>query len=164
MAAFPVEVIFFENLSFVEQVEFFRRTDILVSGHGAQLTGVPFLKSDEHDGRCKQVLELFPYDYVCPSFFGSLVVGTGMSHSYVYYDDGLRPATSAEMEDPNDPPYVRPPARVRPLKKVHPSEFQMSNDVWGRVTARGSNFCPRRDDMVDYLSELIFDWYRCHGC
>ena len=64
MARLPVDVIFFEHLSSVEQVEFFWRTDIVLSGHAAQLTGIPFMKTANMTGHCKQVLELFPFDYV----------------------------------------------------------------------------------------------------
>lgn len=159
---YPVEVIFFEGLSFAEQVEFFWRTDIVVSGHGAQLTGLPFLKVDNSVGRCRQVLELYSYEYIIPYYFGSLVVGTGMSHSYVYYDDGLRPERS---EDPGTgKPLDRPPLRVRPLLTVVPWKRINAAQKQDRDMNRRSKFCPRRDDMVDYLSELIFDWYRCHGC
>ena len=102
VARLLVEVIFFEHLSFVEQVEFFR-TDIVLSGHGAQLTGIPFMKTANVTGHCRQVLELSPFDYVLPYPFGLLTVGSGMSHSYVYNDDSLR-QESPTLTPPSDPP------------------------------------------------------------
>lgn len=164
VARLPVEVIFFEHLSFVEQVEFFRRTDIVLSGHGAQLTGIPFMKTDEVTGHCKQVLELFPFDYVLPYDFGSLTVGSGMSHSYVYYDDSLRQESPDRTKDPNSHSALRPPVRARPLSTVYPWETKTGKTPEGRRTSRSSHFCPRRDDLVDYVTQLIFEWYRCQGC
>lgn len=50
-----VLVEYFEGLSFVEQVSFFRSIDILIAAHGAQLTGVAFMNAP-----CSHLVELFP--------------------------------------------------------------------------------------------------------
>ena len=73
---------YFEQKSFSEQVLFFQNVDILIAPHGAQLTGLPFL-----NGRCSQLLELFPKEYAIPSFFGSLALQSHSSYSYLYLSD-----------------------------------------------------------------------------
>ena len=50
-----IPVKYFEKADFEEQVSFFRSTDILISPHGAQLTGIAFMNAP-----CSHVLELFP--------------------------------------------------------------------------------------------------------
>lgn len=50
-----VPVQYFEGLSFPQQVSFFRSVDIMISPHGAQLTGLPFMNAP-----CAHVVELFP--------------------------------------------------------------------------------------------------------
>lgn len=74
----PVEIVYFENKTFFEQVEFMMQTDILVSPHGAQLTSINFMSS------CGGVFEVFPPGYWFPNFFGPLAATSGLSHGYVY--------------------------------------------------------------------------------
>ena len=50
-----VDVKYFEEADFQEQVTWFRSVDILISPHGAQLTGVAFMNAP-----CGHVLEIFP--------------------------------------------------------------------------------------------------------
>lgn len=50
-----VPIKYFESLSFPDQVSFFRSVDILISPHGAQLTGLPFMNAP-----CAHIVELFP--------------------------------------------------------------------------------------------------------
>jgi Glycosyltransferase 61 len=68
----------FEDRTFQEQVQFLSGVDVLVSPHGAQLTGIPFLPN------CARVLELFPAGYLIPQYFGSLAAVAGVQHSYMY--------------------------------------------------------------------------------
>jgi hypothetical protein len=46
--------------------------------------------SSSNSKSCKQVMELFPKNYAIPYYFGSLAIQSGISHSYVYYDDGIK--------------------------------------------------------------------------
>ena len=77
-----VPVVFFENKTFVEQISFFRNVDVLVSPHGAQLTGLPFLSD------CGAVLEIFPKGYYFPYYFGSLALASSLQHGYVSITSG----------------------------------------------------------------------------
>jgi len=100
-----VHVTFFENKTFEEQVQFFRNTDILISPHGAQLTGLMFMSSSSsstsssNSKSCKQVMELFPKNYAIPYYFGSLAIQSGISHSYVYYDDGIKKINTTASDE-----------------------------------------------------------------
>lgn len=78
----PVVYATFENASFEQQVDFFSSIDILVSPHGAQLTGVLFMP------RCGSVLELLPRYYHFHYFFGSLTANANLTHAYIYLSDG----------------------------------------------------------------------------
>lgn len=75
-----IPIVFFEGRTFLEQVDFFQNTDIVLSPHGAQLTGVPFLANKP----CSHVVELFPKRYWIPSFFGSLARNAGVQYSALY--------------------------------------------------------------------------------
>ena len=86
----PVRYALFEAASFSDQVDFFSSVDIVVSPHGAQLSGVAFLPT------CGQVLELLPRFYHCQFFFGSLTTSTGSTASYLYLSDG---SAKVEMEN-----------------------------------------------------------------
>jgi hypothetical protein len=72
----------FESASFADQVDFFSSIDILISPHGAQLTGLPFMPN------CGGLVELFPKGYFIPKFFGSLAIGSGLGYGYVYMSGG----------------------------------------------------------------------------
>lgn len=70
-------VYFHSDTTFADQVQFFVTTDILISPHGAQLTGLAFLPD------CGAVLEVFPAGYYLPHFFGSLARASNHPHRYV---------------------------------------------------------------------------------
>jgi hypothetical protein len=87
---------YFEGKTFGEQIQFFGSVDILVSPHGAQLTGIPFMPT------CGQVLEIFPEGYLIPTFFGSLAEASDLGHAYMYLGDSnqsLEEVQSRMMED-----------------------------------------------------------------
>lgn len=75
----PVE--YFEGISFADQVAFYASTDLVISPHGAQLTGLPFLPE------CGAVLEIFPDNYYYQSFFGSLAEAAGIVQYTMYLSD-----------------------------------------------------------------------------
>lgn len=75
----PVDVVYFENRTFLEQVRFMTETDILISPHGAQLTAVNWMPAP-----CGTVLEAFPPGFWFPHFFGPLAATSGLRHGYVY--------------------------------------------------------------------------------
>mmetsp|Transcript_62296 Transcript_62296/g.69729 ORF Transcript_62296/g.69729 Transcript_62296/m.69729 type:complete len:186 (+) Transcript_62296:170-727(+) len=68
--------------------------DIVVSPHGAQLTGLPFLagggtttttNNNKHNNKtCPKLLEIFPPGYFLPDYFGSLAHESGIGYSYIY--------------------------------------------------------------------------------
>ncbi|CAJ1951904.1 unnamed protein product [Cylindrotheca closterium] len=85
-----VEVAYFEGLDVRDQIGFFRSVDILISPHGAQLTGVAFMNAP-----CSHVLELFPKAYSLPGFFGSLAIESGKDYSYFYMSENPPEAEQA---------------------------------------------------------------------
>jgi hypothetical protein len=70
-------VYFDENTTFAEQISFFASTDILISPHGAQLVGIPFMPD------CGAVFEIFPAGYYFPYYFGSLASAAGLNHAFL---------------------------------------------------------------------------------
>lgn len=72
---------YFKNKTFLEQVDFFAKTDIVISPHGAQLTGIPFMPD------CGAVLELFPKGYYLPAFFGTLANVSNLNHAFLYLSE-----------------------------------------------------------------------------
>jgi len=86
-----IPMVFFEhNTTFADQVSFLRDTDVLISPHGAQLTGLPFMPD------CGAVLEIFPVGYYLPYFFGSLAQASNLVHGYVSLTNGDWRTESAE--------------------------------------------------------------------
>jgi Glycosyltransferase 61 len=75
--------IFDDDTSFQHQIDLFHHTDILISPHGGQLTGIPFMPD------CGAVIEIFA-KYYLPHFFGSLTTASQLSHGYI----------AMESEDP----------------------------------------------------------------
>jgi len=74
-----IPIVYFENKTFEEQVEFWDNNDIVLSPHGAQLSGIPFLPS------CGSVLEIFPLGLYLPFYFGSLAAeAAGVAYTAVY--------------------------------------------------------------------------------
>lgn len=92
----PVPIVYFEGKSFAEQVEFFAQTDILLSPHGAQLTGLPFMP------RCGGILEVFPDGYLIPKFFGSLAEASELHHAFLYMGDNRYSVEEIQALDMQD--------------------------------------------------------------
>ena len=74
-------VLYFESASFLEQAQAFASTDILISIHGAQLTGLPFMP------RCSSLLEIFPFQYQLPAFYGGLASAANISYHFVTFEN-----------------------------------------------------------------------------
>lgn len=73
-----VNITYFEDTEFLEQVSVMMNTDILISPHGAQLTSLNFMPT------CGGVFEAFAPGYWFPHFFGPLAASSGLGHGYVY--------------------------------------------------------------------------------
>jgi hypothetical protein len=134
---------YFENASFVEQVQFFMDTDILISPHGAQLTGLPFLttSSSSETNTCSQVMEIFSPRYVLTDFFGTLAAQSHIPHSYMYF----------EHEDDND----------NLTSSVLPGTVRVSRTVTERIIDRQRSIQILVDDVVKAVKELVDDWHTC---
>jgi len=74
-----VAIEYFEDgANFQHQVEFFCGHDIIISPHGAQLAGLPFMPT------CSGILELFPHNFLFPLFFGSLAAAANLHYTFMY--------------------------------------------------------------------------------
>jgi hypothetical protein len=123
---------YFERKNFEGQVRFLNNVDILISPHGAQLTGIPFLANKP----CAQLIEIFPSRYLIPDFFGSLAQNSGIAYSYIYASD-------------ND----------AITKEEH--QHAASSSIHGRITARAQNICLSPTAVVDIVKDVILDWRKC---
>jgi Glycosyltransferase 61 len=73
-----VPIVYFENKTMLEQVQFFMENDIVISPHGAQLTGIAFMKN------CSTLIEFFPKNYLTVDYFASLAASVGVNHKFFY--------------------------------------------------------------------------------
>jgi hypothetical protein len=78
-----ISVAYFESYSFQQQIGFFSSVDLLISPHGAQLTGLPFMPT-----ACAGILELLPKRYFVPTFYGSLAGASQVEYGYLYLSNG----------------------------------------------------------------------------
>jgi Glycosyltransferase 61 len=76
-----VSIFYFEGKSYLEQIQFLMTSDIVITPHGAQLTGIPFMPP------CSSALEFFPRNYLVADYFGSLATAAGVDHSFFYLGD-----------------------------------------------------------------------------
>ena len=130
-----VSLAYFEGRTFEEQVQFFRNTDVLISPHGAQLTGIPFMANKP----CTKMIELFPHNYLVPDYFGTLARDSGVEYSYIYVSK-----SSADE-----------------LQKAQIEGRIVPSTTSERVAARGQNLCINASDLVGALKDVIQDWCRC---
>lgn len=73
-----VQVHYFEDSSFADQISFMSSVDILIASHGAQLTSINFMP------KCGAIVEAMPPGYNYPAFFGPLAASAGLEHYSVY--------------------------------------------------------------------------------
>lgn len=91
----------FESRTFYEQLDFLSATDILISPHGEQLSGLPFLPT------CGRVLEIFPAGFHAPHFFGSLAAVSDIDYSFLYLGRNARRESKKGMRDSESQEAVR---------------------------------------------------------
>ena len=125
-----ISVEYFEGSSFADQVEFFRGIDILLSPHGAQNTGIPFMSNK----KCSHLVELFPKNYLLPTFYGSLARNAGIGYSYLYYVSATKDESRTKEEG---------------LTLVD------------RVQARAASFCLAPGAIRDAVASVVEDWRAC---
>jgi hypothetical protein len=134
-----VSLKYFEGKNTLEdQIRFFNSIDILVSPHGAQLTGIPFLASKD----CAQLIEFFPDRYYMPDFFGSLAIDSGIGYSHVYFSNETAKAQSTKY----------PTAVLGRL--VDPN-------IERRTQHRSKNLCIDTTVAVYAVRKAIVEWGRC---
>jgi hypothetical protein len=134
-----VSLTYFEGQTFEQQVRFFRNIDLLISPHGAQLTGIPFMANKP----CTKMIELFPHNYLLPDYFGTLARDSGIEYSYIY--------VSESSADTIQQAQTRSEIKGR---IVPPITFE-------RVAARGQNLCISTAYLVDTLRDAIRNWCKC---
>lgn len=79
--AFPqhqVTLKYLDDATFDDKVDFYSQTDVLISPHGSQLTGIMFMHP------CSAVVELFPHLYYTENYFSSLAKLSGLVHTNWY--------------------------------------------------------------------------------
>eukprot|EP00546_Thalassionema_frauenfeldii_P001191 CAMPEP_0178930474 /NCGR_PEP_ID=MMETSP0786-20121207/21248_1 /TAXON_ID=186022 /ORGANISM="Thalassionema frauenfeldii, Strain CCMP 1798" /LENGTH=364 /DNA_ID=CAMNT_0020606991 /DNA_START=217 /DNA_END=1308 /DNA_ORIENTATION=+ len=89
-------VAYFEGASFRDQAKFFSQTDIVISPHGAQLTGMVFMPDNG------ALLEIYPVGWVIPWYFGSLSKCFGLDHAYIYETEEKLDKTTLNLLSKND--------------------------------------------------------------
>jgi Glycosyltransferase 61 len=136
-------VTFDYKTDFPSQVSFFVNTDIVISPHGAQLTGMAFLP------RCASVLEIFTSRYLVADYFGSLAAAVNISHGFVYvnkYADDViphnhrfhfvrEPGGQGEPVEPNLEPIVRAVHRLVAQWQECVCNEELSHDAASRTNA-----------------------------
>lgn len=73
---------FFENATFLAQVDYMADVDLLVTPHGAQQSSIPFLSP------CATIIEIFVPNYYVANFFGSLAKASGHDLYSIFVGDG----------------------------------------------------------------------------
>jgi hypothetical protein len=80
--AADIPVVYFEDRTFADQMQFMAHTDIVISPHGAQLTSIIAMPP------CGGLLEIYPPNYYPVSFFASLADASGILHQTMYLGRG----------------------------------------------------------------------------
>jgi hypothetical protein len=72
-----VTEIYFNHLTFEQQILFCNQHDVIISSHGAQLCSIPFMSD------YSLIIELCNKEYYLPNYFGSLALNSGKSYALV---------------------------------------------------------------------------------
>ena len=148
-----VSVAYFESLSFEAQIEFFASTNIVLSPHGAPLTGVPFMYKKNAYGGCRKndngggdendinrssfLLEFLPKRYFVPDYFGSLASLADIDYRYVYLSN---------YPDPYEE-----------LKQIQANTASARNL---RRSVRMKNYCLPLDVVVEAVQIIVNAWHK----
>ncbi|GAX10878.1 hypothetical protein FisN_31Hh087 [Fistulifera solaris] len=103
-----VNEVYFEDTSFQEQLQWFSSHDIVLTGHGAQETGMPFMP------KCGVLLEVFPFNYYIPEYFSALTDSTDVRH-YVINNDATHSDPQAATKESSSNPETEGQAKATKL-------------------------------------------------
>jgi len=143
-AAANVTVTQFEGADYVDQVRFFATADgVVVSPHGAQLTGLFFLPP------CGRVLEVFPPRYYLPDFYGSLADCSGRPYAALALMDD-------DDDDDDDDGNSTEAANNNSL-----ASSALPHQARNRKNARGAQLCPSPDAVRRAVEPLVREWRAC---
>ena len=131
----PVVYKTFEGVSHEGQIDFYSSVDILVSPHGAQLSGLPFMPE------CGAILELLPMSYYIPYFFGTLAFSANLTSSHLYLSDG-------------DP--------MEEVNQTFMNDSSIAAHAF-RKRVRAKSLCPPVSSIVTSVRALIEKWESCCG-
>ncbi len=92
-----VDEVYFEDTSFQDQLQWFSSHDIVLTGHGAQETGMPFMP------QCGVLLEVFPFNYYIPEYFSTLTDSTDVRHYVISNDETHSDPIAATKESTSNP-------------------------------------------------------------
>jgi len=123
--------VYFEDASFAEQVGYMNAHDLLVSPHGAQLWGIPFMPI------CSGILEIFPNGYYLDTP-AALAAAAGSEHMHIMLS--ARHGLSI------------------PTEQDHAGEGNMNYPNF-RFHARETFLCPSPTGIVSGVWALA--WQRC---
>jgi hypothetical protein len=88
---------YLDDKTFMEQVELFRGTELLIIGHGAAVTNILFMAP------CAVVIELMPWGYLIPGMYGGLAADMGLVYkslnSLSPFPEYARFCPAAEYQD-----------------------------------------------------------------
>jgi len=165
----PPEVssIYFENATFSEQVGFFHSVDFLLTPHGAQSTGLPFLANTA----CPHFIEIFPESYVMPGFFGTLSTYSEIRYSYFHVSSSssLSGADDDDVELPPTTDYNDDDSfNLDNDHSIHDTDLKKEKlpviileTTRERIRSRSTNFCVDRYAVAYSLRNALLDWCVC---
>ena len=142
----PVQLQYFEGLSFHQQIDFFSRVDLLVSPHGAQLTGIPFMPP------CGGVLEIFPHGYLLPQFFGSLAAASQLDHSFLYLGNNYY----YTKDDDDDIHHIN-----NTMSAIEKVQSTLMKDPRMRSRSRKEGLCPHFQRVWEGIQRMKLKWEQC---
>jgi hypothetical protein len=82
--------------------------------------------------KCSHLVEVFPENYLLPTFYGSLARNAGIGYSYLYLS-----RTNGSLSRKED------------------------STLEGRVQARAVNFCLEPQAIRESVASLVDDWRAC---
>jgi Glycosyltransferase 61 len=123
----------FSDKSLADQVALMRGVDVLLAVHGAGLTNIAWLKP------CSILVEVFPYGYYLPHYFGPLAEKVGIIHDEWEASEGETLRKKLLLERPHCA------KKFKGIRLKYDNQFKRTNNTEIEKITTYSNFCLEDD-------------------
>jgi Glycosyltransferase 61 len=148
-----------DGTSFLQQIQYFSNVDILVSPHGAQLTGIFFMPP-----KCSHVIEIILSTWIESNFFGSLASSINIKYNYLLVlppQSSSSSSSSSSTNSNSNNNHNNNNNNQQQMMYYNTTIYNWETTTIPNNQLRYHNICVPISNIVHVVLHAIYEWYAC---